>query len=219
VALIPLFPLGTVLVPGQVMPLHIFEERYRTLVRHLAELTSDDERGFGVVAIRHGREVGEDGVEALFEVGCQALLRGIDPYPDGRFDIVTVGGPRFRILDLNAQEPYLQAEVEFLPETDGENAPTVAALVRAKFDVYRSVLTGEGQDGTEPLPDDPEELSWTVAASMLLDLDERQRILAADDTTTRLRLERELLHRETSLFELLPSIPAVDLPRIAMSAN
>ena len=76
------------------MPLHIFEPRYRQLVQDIID-RPEQEQAFGVVAIRQGHEVGADGVKALYEVGCMAQLRGIQPYPDGRFDIVTVGADRF----------------------------------------------------------------------------------------------------------------------------
>ncbi|HEY7880701.1 MAG TPA: LON peptidase substrate-binding domain-containing protein, partial [Streptosporangiaceae bacterium] len=70
---IPLFPLGTVLYPALLLPLHIFEDRYRQLVGDLLE--GPEPRRFGVIAIRRGRETGIDGVSALYEVGCAAVLR------------------------------------------------------------------------------------------------------------------------------------------------
>ena len=75
---IPLFPLGSVLVPGLVFPLHIFEPRYRQMVDDLTVLPEDD-RGFGIIAIREGHEVGTDGVSALFDVGTFASLREVKP--------------------------------------------------------------------------------------------------------------------------------------------
>jgi Lon protease-like protein len=91
---LPLFPLGLVLVPGLLLPLHVFEHRYRVMVRDLLALP-EEERRFGVVAIRTGREVGEDGVTALHHVGCTAQVRRVDPHDDGRFDVVSSGGERF----------------------------------------------------------------------------------------------------------------------------
>ena len=74
---LPLFPLGTVLFPGLLLPLHIFEDRYRQLVRDLAD--GPEPRRFGVIAIRHGRETGVDGIQALYEIGCTAILRQVKP--------------------------------------------------------------------------------------------------------------------------------------------
>src|ERR1700745_1986969 len=97
--LLPLFPLGTVLYPGMLLPLHIFEERDRHLVGAL--LARPEPRRFGVIAIRKGRETGVDGVQSLYEIGCTATLRRVERHEDGRFDIVTVGTQRFRLLRLD----------------------------------------------------------------------------------------------------------------------
>ena len=97
--MLPLFPLGTVLYPGLPLPLHIFEPRYRQLVRDL--LDGPQPGRFGVIAIRKGRETGVDGVSALYEIGCTATLRQIAKYEDGQFDIVTVGSQRFRLTGLD----------------------------------------------------------------------------------------------------------------------
>ncbi len=118
---IPLFPLGTPLFPGMVLPLRVFEPRYRRLVRDLLELPEGAARCFGVVAIRQGWEVEDVApAEALYDVGCTARLQTVRPQPDGGFHIVTVGGDRFRLLDLVVGEepPYLQAEVEWLAEEE-----------------------------------------------------------------------------------------------------
>src|SRR6266496_4147401 len=112
--MLPLFPLGAVLYPGMLLPLHIFEERYRQLVRDL--LGGPEPRRFGVIAIRKGRETGIDGVHSLYEIGCTAALRRVDRLDDGRFEIVTVGAQRFRLLGLDDSRPYLQGEVELLAE-------------------------------------------------------------------------------------------------------
>jgi Lon protease-like protein len=120
--LIPLFPLGTPLFPGVVLPLQIFEPRYRRLMQDLMALPeSGDRRFFGVVAIRQGWEVEQVApAEALYDIGCTARLQAVRPQPDGGFRIVTVGGDRFRVLDVVVGDdpPYLQAEVEWLDEEE-----------------------------------------------------------------------------------------------------
>ncbi len=120
--LIPLFPLGTPLFPGIVLPLQIFEPRYRRLMRDLLSLPEvDDRRFFGVVAIRQGWEVERVApAEALYDVGCTARVQAVRPQADGGFRIVTVGGERFRLLDVVVADdpPYLQAEVEWLAEDE-----------------------------------------------------------------------------------------------------
>ncbi|SFL19099.1 LON peptidase substrate-binding domain-containing protein [Geodermatophilus ruber] len=119
--LIPLFPLGTPLFPGVVLPLQIFEPRYRRLVRDLLAQPDENTRRFGVVAIRQGWEVEQVApAAALYDVGCTAHVRTVRPQPDGGFRITTVGGERFRLLDVHVTQdpPYLRAEVEWLAEEE-----------------------------------------------------------------------------------------------------
>jgi Lon protease-like protein len=219
---LPLFPLGTVLFPGLVLPLHIFEERYRTLVRELLELP-EQERRFGVVAIRQGREVGADGVEALYDVGCIAHLRRAEGYEDGRFDIVSTGTARFRLEELDEQGPYLRGEVEVLPDEMGDapEAPLLDRAVRAAFLDYLAALSEATGDDIEvpELPDSPMILGYLVAATTALDLDERQRLLAEIDGASRLRAELALLRRERTLLRHLSAAPAPELTRGPVSPN
>src|SRR5580658_10745544 len=120
--MLPLFPLGAVLYPGMLLPLHIFEERYRQLVRDLLE--RPEPRRFGVIAIRKGRETGIDGVHSLNEKGCTATVRRVDELEDGRFDLITAGTQRFRLLALDQPLPYLQGETGLPP---GDAADRAAA--------------------------------------------------------------------------------------------
>ena len=120
--LIPLFPLGTPLFPGVVLPLQIFEPRYRRLMHDLLALPeAGEQRFFGVVAIRQGWEVEQIApAQALYDIGCTARVQAVRPQPDGGFRVVTVGGERFRLHDLVVGDdpPYLQAEVEWLVEEE-----------------------------------------------------------------------------------------------------
>jgi hypothetical protein len=229
---LPLFPLGTVLFPGLVLPLHIFEERYRELVRDLIALPDGTSREFGVVAIRRGWEVqlaGPDGdaVAApaapvtLHDVGCTAEVRQVTEHPDGRFDIVTVGRRRFRIAAVDEQAaPYLTAEVEWLPEpvVDVDAADLLAPRVLALFRDYLALLRTEVQEVGEQLPDNPTVLSHLVAATAALTVEDRQRLLAAEDTAGRLRAELRLLSREAALLRRVRAVP-VPLSELAVAAS
>jgi uncharacterized protein len=216
---LPLFPLGTVLFPGLLLPLHVFEDRYRALVRDLVD-APEEARGFGVVAIREGREVGDGGIRSLHPVGCLADLRQVEPHPDGRFDIVATGARRFRIDSVDAtSQPYLQADVEFLDEPDGDAADVLARTVAMLWGAYRQALTGRRPEDTDELPDEPVVLSYLVAAATILELSDKQRLLEEPDTTSRLRRELSILRREAIVLRLLPSLPAVELTRAAVSPN
>jgi Lon protease-like protein len=231
---LPVFPLGTVLFPGLVLPLHIFEERYRELVRHLVSLPDGTPREFGVVAIRRGWETlptagpsagpsaGPDTSEvSLHEVGCTAELRQVNELPDGRYDIVTVGRRRFRVIDVEADStPYLTANVEWLPEPAGEEAiaDLLAPRVLSVFRQYLSLMRADTEEATEQLPDDPTVLSHLVAATTALTLEDRQRLLAASDTAARLRAELRLLSREAALLNRVRAVP-VPLSELAVPVS
>ena len=96
-----MFPLNTVVFPGMSVPLHVFEDRYRMLVRHLLTVDDPAARVFGTVAIREGYEVGSHGVQSVHRVGCVVQMTSVDPYPDGRFDIEVVGRRRLRLDALD----------------------------------------------------------------------------------------------------------------------
>jgi uncharacterized protein len=218
---IPLFPLGTVLYPGLMLPLHIFEDRYRQLVRELLDAPEGASRRFGVVAIRVGREVGADGITALHDIGCMAELRQVEQYEDGRYDIVTTGATRFRLRGMDESLPYLQGYVDFLEEEGGTAAEVLVPGVTRLLAAYRrALLSAQGMTGELPdLPTDSIVLSYLIAAAMVLDLSDKQRLLSAPDAATRLGLELILLRREATILSRLPSMPAVELTRVGYSRN
>ena len=209
---IPLFPLGSVLFPGTLLPLNIFEDRYRRLVGEL--LTREPAaRQFGVVAIRQGLEVGPDAARALYEVGCVAEVKETSEQPDGHYDLLVSGGDRFRLLSVDTtSQPYLLGEVDWLsPEPPpGEEERTLTETVGALFDDYMSALaaTQGAQVAGHTLPTDPTVLSYLVASTALLTIEDRQSLLEADDTAARLRRASRLLRRETTMVRTLRVVPA-----------
>jgi Lon protease-like protein len=221
--MLPLFPLSTVLFPGMRLPLHVFEDRYRQMVADL--LAGPEPRRFGVIAIRKGREVGPDGVTALHEIGCVAAVRKAEPREDGRYDLQAVGTDRFRLVRLDNSRPYFQAEIEELPDRPDEAADTTAAYavrrVQAAFRGYLNALAdrGGGVISIAELPDEPTLLSYVIGAAMIIDLPDRQSLLAAPDTLSRLRIERSLLTRETAMLRATTSRPAPDYAYETFSQN
>jgi uncharacterized protein len=218
---LPLFPLGSVLYPGLVLPLHIFEDRYRQLVGDLLE--APEPRQFGVVAIRYGRETGIDGVSALYETGCTAELQRVEPYDDGRFDLVTVGAQRFKLLGLGEQAPYFTGDVEWLPEEIGDEAEAglVLTAVQQSFRSYLALIAERGgAHVTIPeMPDEPMLMSYLVAAAIVVDLPAKQRLLEEPDAYRRLLAERKLLGMEMRMLRLLTATPAPDLRFSPYSQN
>jgi uncharacterized protein len=218
---LPLFPLGSVLVPGQVLPLHVFEPRYRVLVEDLLALP-EAQRRFGVVAIRSGREVGDDGVLALHEVGCAAQVRRVEPFADGRFAVVSTGATRFRLLDVEHDKPYLTGVVEELAERAGDGAAVLADSVATSLADYARALSAAGDVEPAELAGtraDPRTLSYLLAVAMRIDLEDRQALLEVTDDASRLRAGLALLRRESRLMRLLSAVPAPELARVPLSPN
>jgi uncharacterized protein len=208
-AVLPLFPLGTVLMPGAQLPLQIFEPRYLQLLRDLIENQDRQTPVFGVVAIREGHEVGADGVRALHAVGCAAQLTQVASLGDNRFLVISTGISRFRLegVDELAGTSYPTGVVSWLSEPLG-NRDAVADLaprLRAELVRYRVEV---GADPLEP-PVDPWDLSYWIPRALILDVVDRQLLLASSDTEARLRLGLQLVRREHAV---LASLGAVGWP-------
>lgn len=145
---IPLFPLHTVLCPGIVLPLHIFEDRYRALVRDCVEGAAP----FGIVLIRDGREVGGGSI-SFSAIGTLAEIREARRYPDGRYDLLVVGTKRFAITDVTTdRQPYLVAEATVIDDEVGDEdaARRLANTATRRFVHYLELLQPrEGETADE----------------------------------------------------------------------
>jgi Lon protease-like protein len=188
-----LFPLQTVLFPGMRMPLHIFEERYRTMIRECIE----EDAAFGVLLIREGAEVGSGAVP--HNVGTTARITQVEYLEDGRMNILTMGHERFRVSKLMTDREYLSGEVELLEQaaaTDG----AWAALDRANevFNEYlRTYLASNDQwtRGVE-LPRDPGEAADFIAARTDVAAESKQAWLEELGPEERLTSELETMLQE-----------------------
>ena len=219
--MLPLFPLGSVLYPGLLLPIHVFEDRYRKLVHDL--LAEQEPRRFGVIAIREGRETGADGVSALYDIGCTATVRQVIEQEDGRFYLITVGTQRFRVAEIDRSEPYLRGQVDYLPEDTGDREAAQVAVqeVQSGFRAYLDALAerGAAKVSTLDLPDEPVQLSYLVAASMIANLSDKQALLAQPDALHRLTTERALLSRENAMLRSLTSAPAPEFRHLPYNPN
>ena len=222
---LPLFPLNTVLFPGVVLPLHIFEERYCTLVRDLMALPPDADRQFGVVAIKVGYEVGARGVHTVQRTGCAALVTDITANGDGSYELLVIGRRRFHVERLDSSREYLQADVRWLSDAPRDDSADelerLAMIARDIFTGYRETVEQlRGDDVLDgATPSDPVDLSYTLAAALVLNLAERQQLLEARDVTTRLRLGIALMRTELRAIAALPSLPATSMARTQWSPN
>ncbi|MGH3438090.1 MAG: LON peptidase substrate-binding domain-containing protein [Sciscionella sp.] len=209
---IPIFPLGTVLLPGASLPLHIFEPRYRQLV---ADLISGEiaDKQFGVITIQPGWHQGSDEIERLHEIGCTAQLQQAQRLPGGRFDIVTSGVRRFRLLDADdSSAPYLLGRVEWLPDSDvpsalGDHLPMLAAAAHKAHERY-CMVAWHRDDWLRPeLNTELGLLSNLLAADCMLTTADRLLVLRECDPARRLSLVCQMINREAGILRLLRAVP------------
>jgi len=214
---LPLFPLGTVLFPGMLLPLHIFEERYRRLIG----TRYGEEPIFGVVLTKQGREVADE--PAIHEIGTAAELVGAGRYPDGRYDLIVRGSRRFRVHGQNWSTGYLTADVEWLEEPPGApGSPSLAHQAGLAFEQFLTAFErATGADiSRQDLPVDPTELAYALCARIPLDTWERQRLLEQPTTTDRLIHLLAIVRRERDLLLATGAGGAtVDRPGLRFTAN
>jgi Lon protease-like protein len=200
-ALLPLFPLGTVLFPGSTLPLHVFEDRYRKLV----ETCLAGDRSFGVALIRRGWEVGP--AAEPFEVGTAVRIARVDRLTDGKFNLIVVGTSRFRIRRLVDGEPYLRADAEALGEEASDVESPLIDIVRRKYVEYvelvRALSNQETRAATTPAG--AVDLSYAVAANLQIARHDQQALLEASPAQRLLR-ELQILTREITLLRQLGAV-------------
>jgi Lon protease-like protein len=185
---LPIFPLPIVLFPGTPQPLHIFEPRYQQL---LADCRAGDRR-FGIAYVTAAGTADADQVPDPGAVGCVALIRSVEPLPEGRSNVLTVGERRFRLRRwVESNRPYRVAEVEEFDDepVDPAEVATLAGDVRegfARLTRALGVLT-EREDEELELAPDPQLLSFQVAAALELDAEAKRVLQTMRSTTLRLR--------------------------------
>jgi len=183
------------------MPLHIFEPRYRLLIRRCSER----HRPFGVVLIRNGSEVG--GSAEPYEVGTEAKIVAESQLPNGRSYIVTRGERRFAVESLiEDAEPYLVGRVRYLDEPEGDRATDRANVAREALGAYLLAVVAVTEDsrGERVLADElrdapPSDLAYRIAGSLAVDAPQQQALLELETASARLEEETRILNRETEL--------------------
>ena len=204
VELLPLFPLGHVLMPGCPLPLRVFEPRYRRLLADVTDV--DGPRRFGVVALTAGLEVDsglDESVARFAQIGTVAEILEVHPGADGSANLLTGGSQRFRVHRLvETPAPYLVAEVSFLAEVEGEmpeSLPGSARALSAEYFRLMSALVNGPVGSSDPLPDDTILLSYRLAADAPLSQADSQTLLEDETATARLLHVQRVLRREVVL--------------------
>jgi len=198
---LPVFPLPLVLLPNELLPLHIFEPRYRQLLKDIEA----DRRIFGVSYFE-----ATDAFEKMPEpgsIGCAAEVRENQELPDGRSNILTIGLARYDLVGyLDTGEPYLVAEIEFF-EDDAQTDPGLNDLADEVFSIFRRVakaahkLSGERGAFPEIQQAEPEALSFLVTSAFNLDRDVKYELLKTRSTTDRLERLRDILNQSVGKME------------------
>lgn len=212
---LPLFPLNTVLMPGMVLPLRIFEPRYHIMMRHVLA----GERRFGALLIRHGCESDPDAEP--YEVGTIAEITAVAPVRGGLMTISTLGRQRFRVNSFHHEQPYLTADVEYLSE-DYELSEQLRGLreevERLSREYVTAILTLRDEQVAQIcLPRDSVMLSYKVAGLLMaIQPAEAQRLLASSSLADRFGAEIRLLRRELAI---LRRMGEMDDPASRFSPN
>jgi Lon protease-like protein len=221
-AILPLFPLGTVLLPGARIPLQLFEQRYLELARDLAERSEDDRR-FGVTLIRAGREVGPDAVADLYEIGCEARVDAMalaESAIGTVVHLVATGARRYRLegIDTEAGTPWTTGRVTWLDEPAGRDPaggdpadPTLADLSDRALSEHAAYLLDLGAKAG-PVEATSTQLAYRIVEAMVLDASDRQRVLEGADPATRLRTVIALLRRERAIVGRFGAVPTPPMP-------
>jgi Lon protease-like protein len=188
---LPLFPLNTVLFPGMLLPLRIFEERYKLMIGRCI----DEKAPFGVVLIQSGDEVGGPAEPYMF--GTTARISRVQRLDEGRLNVIAFGEQRFRIKGLDYSEAHLVGDVEYVESEGGDTAEAAEEAHRIGALLGEAVrlagaLRGEWRRELT-LPPEPDRLADFVAAQLEAAPEEKQRLLETLPVVERLRAEFELL--------------------------
>lgn len=197
---LPLFPLNTVLFPYAEVRLHIFEERYREMMRHCLQFDT----GFGVCLIRDGQETGENADPYM--VGTYARIVSVQSYDDGRMDVQVKGERRFRIRKFDESNPYLVGLVEPIQEGEIDDTPRADAIILKAREYLQEFIEShlsqfDFRIAKIQLPQDPTALSFNVANLLHMDNLQKQHLLETTDTIDRMAelipiLEQQLLQAQ-----------------------
>ncbi len=202
---LPLFPLNTVLFPGMLLTLHIFEDRYKLLVGHcLAE-----KRPFGVLLLQEGTPEYHIGQKVTtYRIGCTAEITQVQPVSLGRMNILAFGKDRFNVMAFDHSEPYLVGEVDFLqlePPEDSAHLAQSIRLLASRITRYLDLSQkAENKSAVvSDLPEDPIELAYFGASLLKIDSKEKQLLLEEDHADKLVNTVSNQYRKEVTLLSLM----------------
>ena len=198
---LPLFPLNVVLFPGMVLPLHIFEPRYREMIN----LCIESKTPFGVVLHADGQKEGVPAEPTM--VGTAARIVRVKREPDGRLNITSVGTQRFRIEEFDRSAPYLKGIVRPLPVLNAgtKSATDLMQMVRPKVLEYVDIMAkaSNAKIALDRLPQDPKTLAFLVAIALQVNNADKQQLLELPGIPNMLAREHYLLSREMLMLQYM----------------
>ncbi len=196
---LPLFPLNVVLFPGQTLPLHIFEPRYRVMIQKCV----DDNEPFGVVLAQNEEP------DQPFDVGTSARVTELKKMPDGRLNIITMGEERFRLHDWRVSEHgYLIGDVTAFPfDTDETTDAHLTGVVSQRLRKYLRLLAKANgmRFKFDQFPTDATEIALFAAIALRLPLDVKQQLLSQDRLSALMTMESEVLGEELKMLHIVES--------------
>ena len=199
---LPMFPLEQAVLPSAMLPLHLFEERYRALARYVVALNEPE---FGVTMIERGREVGGDDLRS--DVGVVARIVQAQEFPDGRWGIIAIATRRIRVEHWLHDDPYPKALVTDWPDSDTDIAPEAIDQLRAQLkrisDASQQIAPHSGIDEPATNTDDPTYGAWQLVAAAQLGALDNQRLLLEEGWHLRAALALELLEERADILEAL----------------
>lgn len=197
---LPLFPLNTVLFPGMPITLHIFEERYKTMMQWCIA----EGQPFGVVLVGAGQEVGEPATPR--QIGCTAEIANVQPLSGGRMNLVAIGQQRFEIVELDFSQPYLRGQVVPL----GLSLPTAVSKpttrgLRRQLRTYLELLSnlGEVEFNIAELPNDGLDLAYLAATLLQMPNEKKQELLVINEGDDLLSQAYEVSREETAVLRAM----------------
>lgn len=179
-ALLPLFPLDLVLLPGVPLPLHIFEPRYKEMIGECME----QKREFGIIRAHD---------EKMATIGCSAeIINVMKKYPDGRLNILAEGRKRFEVLQVNQERAFLQGDVFYL---DDENEPAAKAELESAIKLHGEIMQLAGAQPEHVEKADAAQVAYRLAGSLPFDPDFQQALLEMNSESARVRAINSFFQR------------------------